>query len=294
MKKLSPEWTERIFYRLRIIYDEDWTKKLRDPKIAEKIFEEWQFGCADMSSDEIKIALDKCRDNLSFVPKVADFRRMGKKVISEEDALQAAVRRDFSDPVVGYAFKKIGAWDFSHDTDLVLRQKFKKAYQEAISSNISHDYCLHLEALYRTPKNATLSLGYDDKNKSSKPPLLGSFLGNNISGKDRIANILKKAQENGQEIDWLGKSCPWWNKDEYEPSRRQFKKSVAIERRNFLLSMTDIAALSRSRDDQIDRFRFIGEREANEVVEKNKREWIANNNSDQQKPTKTWKKDIYD
>ncbi len=281
--------------RLRTIYLDRWIKQFDSDELYENAKKEWASALGGMSGDEIRSALEKCKKYVDWPPSPSEFRKLGKNIISEEDALQAAVRRDFRNPIVSYAFKKIGAWDFSHDTDAVLRPKFKKAYQEAISANLEQDDSLRLEANSGPKKVEALSLGYGGKDKATDPPLLASFMGNFISGKDRIASILKKSQEVGQEIDWLGKSCPWWNPDEYEPTRRTYKKSVSIERRDFLLSLTEMAALSRSRDDQIDRFRFIGEKEANEIVEKNKREWSASNNTaDKQKSTKTWSKDIYD
>lgn len=273
-KKLSTPWINRLFLRLHGVFGEKWARNFgNDEKVLIDAKESWSVALGDMSGEEIAMAIEYCDLNLEWPPTPAQFRRFGKKIISEEDALQAAIRRDLTNPIVRYAFEKIGSWDFSHDADKILRSKFNQAYEEVIRLNIDQSYYGDFKAVSRPEKKVALSLGYDTQENATDPPLLAILSGKNISAKDKISKVLKEVENSEQNLDFVGKSCPWWNPREYSENKKTFKKEIYIARRNFLLSLNDIAAFSRSRDDQIDRLRFIGEKEAAEMIEKNRREY---------------------
>ena len=78
--KLTKEWVDRIFLRLSDIYGKDWSSKI-SPLIEDAIKQQWATGLGNLSSTEITIALNACR-NLRHerIPTVVTFYHRAKGI----------------------------------------------------------------------------------------------------------------------------------------------------------------------------------------------------------------------
>lgn len=134
MKTLSKQSTERLFMRLGFIFGHTWSSTFTSPEAWEGAKDEWAMALGNFSMAAIRQTIEQIiQIGNNFPPTLPLFVRMCKEnsgIPSIEKCFQDAIRRDFTHPLTQLCFDKIGNWDFSRDTDKVLRKKFATAYEE--------------------------------------------------------------------------------------------------------------------------------------------------------------------
>lgn len=129
------EFAKRLYLRFSTIWPEKFVKPYHTEEFISVWYQEWAEGLEGIKAEHIKKALDYCKMNLDWPPSIAEFRRYCEKVMglpTLEEALQKAIRRDFSHPVIAITYEKIGSWNMTHAKEEVLIAKFKTAFHEAL------------------------------------------------------------------------------------------------------------------------------------------------------------------
>ena len=79
IRKLPPEWIDRIFERLQCIYKEKWTSMFGSPEKERLAKIMWSSGLTGLSAEEIKKALAACECFPHYHPPVwTDFYHYAK------------------------------------------------------------------------------------------------------------------------------------------------------------------------------------------------------------------------
>lgn len=119
-----------------MIYRHAWTSShttTQEWKLAKSL---WANALQDVPAKVIGQVIDKLiSSGEDYPPSLPVFLKMCRKqdgTPTESQAFQLALRREFTHPLINMAYKKIGSWDFTHDTEVILKKKFKKAYQESV------------------------------------------------------------------------------------------------------------------------------------------------------------------
>jgi hypothetical protein len=133
---LDRKLIDLLFIRFEAIYGHLWTSRHTDAKAWQITKDEWRYGLANIDLECIRRCLDDLRTNGDqFPPTLPAFVKMclsKSGIPSEYEAYQMAIRRKFDHPLAESCYKKIGSWDFTHDTDKVLRKKFAIIYKEIL------------------------------------------------------------------------------------------------------------------------------------------------------------------
>ena len=134
---LSDKVISRLFVRLSSLYKHSWAFNSTEELQACK--SEWAKALGGINLDAIGNALDElAQTGDSFPPSLPVFVKMCRNhtsLPSEESSYNAALRRDFeNNPIAKLCYEKIGSWAFTHDTEEVLKRKFKKAYANIIQN----------------------------------------------------------------------------------------------------------------------------------------------------------------
>lgn len=64
-----------IFAKLNRVYLSRWSDQFSSPDVQEQYLQEWMVGLAGLSSDQIALALAKCRTDSDWPPSIAKFRK---------------------------------------------------------------------------------------------------------------------------------------------------------------------------------------------------------------------------
>lgn len=161
MEKLPLEYAQALYYRFASIYGDKFVKPYHNEKFLAVWCEEWMEGLAGIKPLIIKEAIGHIRLNLCWPPSIAEFRLICDQlsgVPSVEVALQEAHRQNFSHPVIAIAYEKVGSWALRHDKEDVIRQKFEKAYREALGEyrKLPSDAVIKLEEVKDRVCNNTI------------------------------------------------------------------------------------------------------------------------------------------
>lgn len=127
--------SEALYIRFCAIYGDKFIKNYHTDEFKKIWYEEWFSGLKGIDVYIIKDCLEYCKINFEWPPSIAEFRRICEKssgVPSSADALQCAIRRDFTHPVIAMAYEKVGSWAMKNDKEEVLNKKFNEVYNESI------------------------------------------------------------------------------------------------------------------------------------------------------------------
>ena len=136
-KKKTLTAIELFFLKMQAIYPYRWSGQF-DGEHAQAIAKgEWQAMLAEISAEQIERGLKRCRnEGRDFPPAIPEFRRMcfltakDLGVLSEVNAYQAFLRKDFSDPVVKMLQHKIDRYHWGICNVQESQRIFKTAYEE--------------------------------------------------------------------------------------------------------------------------------------------------------------------
>lgn len=138
INKIPLLWIKKLFCEFGSIWLQKWYSNFLNERETIECAKNWQEALDGMPANAIKEAISYCRDNLEWPPSIAEFRRLCLKqyLPSVDETIQKAIRRDFNNPIIHSIYLKIGSWDFSHDSEKVLKRKVKNELNN-LSSNLS-------------------------------------------------------------------------------------------------------------------------------------------------------------
>lgn len=137
-----------MFLMFQTIYLRKWTDNFPTAEILEIAMQQWCKGLNGLSEQSMEKAIDYCRVNLAWPPSIAEFISYCEKeegVPTWEDAIKAAIRRDFYHPLIEETFNEIGSWDMSRSAQDILNKRFKNIYQKKLEERRVSKNLLRLE-----------------------------------------------------------------------------------------------------------------------------------------------------
>jgi len=121
-----------MFLRFSLIWKDKWAKDNDDIGTKMALWE-WDTAISHLSIKNIDTAIDYCKLNFEWPPSIAEFLKICdvlSGIPAEDEILQLAIRRDFSNIIVKQIFDEIGSWAFSHDSEILLKKKIKNIYDK--------------------------------------------------------------------------------------------------------------------------------------------------------------------
>lgn len=85
------------------------------------IVNNWMKGIEGLYDEQIKLAIDKCRNGEAYLPTIARFRFLAFGLIDTPIAFELAKKEDYKHPIIYYARKKIHDWKYLDETALYSR-----------------------------------------------------------------------------------------------------------------------------------------------------------------------------
>jgi hypothetical protein len=249
MEKLSLELTKLLYMRFTSTYGEKFVKNHPNDEFVKLWWEEWSEGMAGIDPAYIREALSYCRLNLEWPPSIAEFRRICEKasgIPSCDEALNAAIRREFDHPVIKLAYDKVGSWAMKNDKQTDLKPKFSAAYQDALNyfRQNQQQAWQQLEEFNAKPKELPLL---------SKIPTIEECKG----FRQRFAEYQEMAKAEKEKLP--SQEHPIWPKEKITKGAKSYDEAIYQERKRYLLSCNEFIASTLSKEDWYDRTRFMRE-----------------------------------
>lgn len=258
MEKLPLDLSKLLYLRFTSLYGEKFTRNYPSDQLVELWWEDWSEGLAGIKPESIKDAIQHCRTNLEWPPSLAEFRRICEQssgVPSVSEAMDMAIRRDFSHPIVSIAYDKVGSWAMKNDKQEVLRTKFQEAYTNALNEFRQH------------PAETWQKLEEFNSRKALPEPLPKILTKDECKTfRQRLAEYEVKAKADKAKL--TPQDHPTWEKDKIMRGHKNFDENVFNDRREYLIGMDEYVANSLSHEDKYDRIRYLREIEAQEYVKK--------------------------
>lgn len=146
MKEFNLLHSETLYIRFSAIYGDKFVKSYHHDDFKKVWYAEWAEGLKGINVTVIKDSLEYCKQNVEWPPSIAEFRNICEKysgIPSCYDCLKAAIRGDFTHQLTKMSYDKVGSWDMKNSKEQILIQKFKTAYQEALTefrNNLNYNY----------------------------------------------------------------------------------------------------------------------------------------------------------
>lgn len=125
----------KLYLKFTTIYGDKFTKDYPTDEFVQMWWKNWAEGLLGVDIIHIKSAVDHCMLNLKWPPSLAEFLEICDKeagMPSVQEAMQLAIRRDFTKPIIRIIYDKIGSWAMQHDSEIELTRKFNEHYDEEI------------------------------------------------------------------------------------------------------------------------------------------------------------------
>lgn len=259
MEKLPLELTKLLYMRFASTYGEKFVKNHPTDQFVQLWWEEWSEGMAGIDPKHIKEGLSFCRLNLEWPPSIAEFRRICEQnagVPTVDDALQLAIRREFTHPIVSIAFDKVGSWAMKNDKAQELKGKFQIAYTYALNQ-------------FRVNPNETWKQleQFNEKLLLPEPPPKIPSPQECKKFSERLAEYQAMAKEAKSKLEV--KDHPIWPKKAITRGHKQFDQRIYDERKDYLLKVDEYVAGTLSSEDWYDRIRYKREIEGIEAIKNN-------------------------
>jgi hypothetical protein len=133
---LSRKLIDQLFLKLDGLYGHAWTSRHTNAISWEIAKNEWGNALTGIKVSWIEHALTELlNEGDQFPPSLPAFLKLCRDqrgIITEELAYHEALTRNFKDPISKLCYEKIGSWDFTHDSEKVLKKKFANAYREVV------------------------------------------------------------------------------------------------------------------------------------------------------------------
>lgn len=225
MQTFRLEHARALYLRFCAIYGDKFVKPYHDADFKIIWHNEWLSGLSDIDVNVIKGVLETCKKTIEWPPSIAEFLRLCEHASgfpSPDKALQGAIRRDFSHPIVAIAYDKIGNWSMQHDKENDLRPKFEEAYRIALQEfrEKPEEGWKKLEEIKARPMQ---QLDY-----RHTPKEVSTFKANWANWKKEIKNIKQAAKA----------PHPIWDKKKITPRHPEFDQTACDERRTYFTGLT--------------------------------------------------------
>lgn len=188
---------DRLFDRLQDIFPYKWEAQFSGDKHKQHVKMEWASGLAGLDKFQIGFGIEQVKKHCTeFLVSIPEFRAacFGKYVMpTVDDAYIAAVRADFSNPVVKLVYNEIGSWNFSNWSERDVRKKFDHIYGEYL----------------RNPESAFLKLEEKKENEIKSPRLIDNDgqATTALHDKDKLNLPLKDLENSAKENIGLSQKC---------------------------------------------------------------------------------------
>jgi hypothetical protein len=119
-----------------MIYGDKFTKDYPTDEFVRMWWEDWAEGLAGIDPLYMKDAIDHCKLNLKWPPTMSEFIELcdiSAGLPTSEEAMQLAIKLDFTKPIVKILFDKITSWNMQHDSEVELTKKFKEHHKVEIA-----------------------------------------------------------------------------------------------------------------------------------------------------------------
>lgn len=119
--------------RFTSIWGKKWADNFIEDGLIAVAYQDWAEGLRGLNAEDIKFGISYCRDNLEWPPSIAEFRKSclkNRKIPSSKQLVDDIIRRNFKSNLHEIVFKKIGSWNFSHDTEKDLINKVESILKE--------------------------------------------------------------------------------------------------------------------------------------------------------------------
>lgn len=113
---------------MKAIYTHKWSSQFNNEFEIGLCQKEWQTALDGVENNQLAHAFEVCRNTFEWPPSIAEFKRIAMGVVDNDVAFKMALARDFTNPAIESAYKKIGSWDFKHKSEKELRARFNKIY----------------------------------------------------------------------------------------------------------------------------------------------------------------------
>lgn len=248
---------EALYVRLCAIYGDKFFKPYHTDEFKKIWHEEWVSGLNGIDVMLIKGALEYCKANIDWPPSIGEFRRICEKssgMPTMAETMAAAVRREFSHPIVAMAFDKVGSWAMKNDKEAELRVKFQAAYDEALNQ-------------FRVNPEAGWKQLEDLNARAALPPPLPKIPSAEecLGFKERLRLYMDKSM--AEKLRLGDKSHPEWPEKEVKPGCKSFNPQMHEERKKYLMELDELLAGTLSMNDQYDRIRLLRELEGQRYLE---------------------------
>ncbi len=259
MEKLSLELTKILYMRFASTYGEKFVRHHPNDQFVQLWWEEWSEGMAGINPNHIKDGLSYCRLNLEWPPSIAEFRRICEQasgVPTILEAMQSAIRREFTHPIVSMAYERVGSWAIKNDKQELFQRKFQEAYTAS------------LNVFRLSPDESWKQLEqFNEKLLLPEPPPKNPTQQERKSFSENLAAYRKKAEK--EKANEPATTHPIWQKDTITRGHRNFDENINNERIKYLIGVPEFLANTLSSDDWYDRIRYLRELEGREAVKNN-------------------------
>lgn len=252
MKQFNAIHAKALYLRFCAIYGDKFYKDYHDADFKAVWYAEWVTGLAGIDVCLIKDALEKCKLTLEWPPSILEFRSIceHKNGFPDMDAaFNAAIRREFTHPVILLAFQLAGSdWPFKNDKDQVLREKFKSVWQKAIDA-------------YRTdPAKAERQLETRLSQPALPEPVKNPTKQECITFSQRYATWKTQAKEAVKEQPVV--QHPEWPPEKINFRSSEFDQVMFMDRKKYLLELDESVAATLKTEDWYDRVCYFREMDA--------------------------------
>jgi len=139
-RRQSAEKIVAIFMALYSSFNKSITSK----DSYDLVVNNWMKGIRDLNDEQIKIALDRCRNEEPYVPTIARFRFLAFNLIDTQRAFELAKIENYKHPIIYYTRKKIYDWKYLDDATLY--SKFARIYG-ALCEEVQQGVQFHMPQL---------------------------------------------------------------------------------------------------------------------------------------------------
>jgi hypothetical protein len=126
-----------MFNLFQITWHQKWTTAFVDDKIYNLALRVWQNTLITVKYESLKKTVEYMVMNLEWPPCPAQVLKKCESyegVPDEEEAFRLITEKKFINPFVKLSCARISAWEWSHNSEEVIREKFKHAYQQTLDA----------------------------------------------------------------------------------------------------------------------------------------------------------------
>lgn len=250
---------KKLFHKFTSVYGHAWTSRHKTDAEWEECCTTWFDGLHGFDFEDIRKAVAKSITvHKEFPPNLGqliDLCLMASGVPSADEVIELMVRRDFNHPLVKAVYDRIGNWTLSTSKSEELRTKTRSAYADCLTT-------------YRENPDRAWGLLEEYKAQAALPPPPPKIPTQEeiIGFRERMKLYEEKSK--AEKLKLGDKSHPEWPKELIARGGKRFDEKVFNERKQYLLELDEILAMTLTHEDRYDRICFLREIEAARHLQK--------------------------